>query len=489
MTGGLEERLLDEAPLFSAWARYVDGVVSPFTIPGHQRRAGAVSPLLARMLDGDVPLFGGLDSVNLDAGVLTEAERRAAAQWGVDWCRYSTGGSTQANQAALLACVAPGQTVLVSRSAHRSTLLGIVLTGARPVWLPVDLDAETGLPTGVSAATVAAALAAHPDAAAVVLVDPSYAGVASAELPTIVEDAHRVGVPVLVDQAWGAHFGFHPAYPPHALALGADVMVTSAHKALPAFSQAAVLLARTDRLSRDRLERGFEATNTTSPAGAVLASTDAARALLVQPEGRDLLGRAAELVDAARSRLRAAGYRVPGPEDFPARTFDPAKLVVLRGRPQHDLQAVADHLARRGMPVEMADRDTLVPMVGLVDPGPALQALVDHVLAAQPAPEGARSPVGGLTSAWTSGAMEPPEQAMTPREAFFAAHEQVTAEHAVGRVCAEVVAPYPPGVPVLVPGEVISSRTLELLQEAAARGTRIAYAADPGLRSLAVVVD
>lgn len=484
----LEQRLLAQAPLFRAWADYLDRVDQPFTIPGHQRRAASVSPLLARMLDSDVPLFGGLDTVNLDGGVLRSAEKRAAAQWGADWCRYSTGGSTHANQAVLLGALRPGQTVLVTRSAHRSTLLGIVLTGARPVWLPVDLDAGTGLPVGVSRSTVRAALTQHPDAAAAVLVEPSYVGVSSPDLAAIIADLSLAGVPVLVDQAWGAHLGFHPGYPPHALELGADALVTSAHKALPAFSQGAILLARCDRLSAERLERGFEATNTTSPAGAVLASTDAARALLAQPEGRDLLDRAASAVDLARTRLRAAGFRVPGPEDFPTRTFDPAKLVVLRGEPEQDLRVVAAHLARLGMPVEMADRDTLVPMVGLLDPGLALDALVIGVLAVDFDPVATDTPFAHV-SAWTSGSLPPPRQVLSPRDAFFAAHEDVPAARAVGRVSAEVVAPYPPGVPVLVPGEEISADTLELLREAAARGTRIAYASDPGLATFSVVAE
>ncbi|GAA1158216.1 decarboxylase [Nocardioides aquiterrae] len=481
MTASLEERLLADAPLLRAWADFVARGGVPFTIPGHQRRAGTLAPLLGRLLDADVPLFGGLDGVNLDHGRLADAQARAAALWGADWCRFSVGGSTHANQSVLLGATRPGDTVLVARNAHRSTLLGLVLSGARPHWLPVAVDAATGLPGGVTESDLATALDAEPGAALVVLVSPSYAGTVTPGLGALVELAHHRGVPVAVDQAWGAHLGFHPDYPGHALRAGADLMVTSAHKGLPAFSQAALVLARTGRVAPERLDRGFEAGDTTSPAGAVLASTDAARALLAQPEGRELLDRAAAVVADARVRLRAAGYAVPGPGDFPPGTFDPAKLVVQRSRADHDLAALGARLAADGMPLEMADSDTLIPVVGLVDPGPAVERLVSALVADAPTGDGA--PAAPATFA----APPVPPQALTPRDAFFGVHETVPTPDAVGRVCAEVIAPYPPGVPVLVPGELVTEEALDVLRRAASRGTRIAYAADPSLGRVTVV--
>ncbi|HEU5265206.1 MAG TPA: aminotransferase class V-fold PLP-dependent enzyme, partial [Jatrophihabitans sp.] len=320
-----------DAPLLAAWARFVDEPGLPFTIPGHKHRAGLTWPALGRVLAGDVPLFGGLDTIRDAAASLAEAEARGARLWGADWCRYSVGGSTHANQAMALAVGRPGDRVLVSRTAHRSTLLGLILAGLEPVWLPSEVDDRFGLPVGPAPARVAAALTAHPEAVAVFLVEPSYVGTI-ADLPAIVEIAHRHDVPVVVDQAWGAHLGFDPAFPPHALAHGADAMVLSAHKTLPAYSQAAVALARTDRLDRGRLDRAFDAGATTSPAGSILASIDAARALLESDSGRVLLARLPGLVASARARLRDVpaldGVLVPGPEHFPPGRYDPAKLVV-----------------------------------------------------------------------------------------------------------------------------------------------------------------
>ncbi|MDQ1664146.1 MAG: arginine decarboxylase [Actinomycetota bacterium] len=474
----------NDAPLLQAWARFQAESSTPFTIPGHHRRAGQLSDELGRLLQGDVPLFGGLADIKRADGALAAAERLGARLWGADWCRYSTGGSTHANQVVALAVGRPGDTVLVSRAAHRSTLSGLVLAGLRPVWLPAEIDQRFGIPTGLSAATVERALSENPGAAALFCVEPGYLGTLS-DLPAIIALAQQRDVPVVVDQAWGAHFGFHPAYPPHALALGADAMVLSAHKTLPAYSQASVIAASTRRLDVDRLDRAFEASATTSPAGVVHASTDAARALLASPLAHELLDRLAHVTGQARQRLQVEvpGLRTPTPEDFAPGRYDPAKLVLQLDGCGIDGNELERALIDAGMPVELADRDTVVPIVTMLDDDVTVSALVDRVVDA--AAHLSRTPrPRTVFASWAQGI---PEAALTPREAFFARHETVDAGRAIGRVSAELVAPYPPGVPVLVPGEVISEETLSLLRAAADGGTRIAYAADPSMATVQVV--
>jgi lysine decarboxylase len=259
-------------------------------------------------------------------------------------------------------------------------------------------------------------------------------------------------------------------------------MVTSAHKTLPAFSQASIVLARLDRLDPDRLERAFEAGHTTSPSAAVLASIDASRALLADECGRALLRRTAALVADARSRLRAAGIVVPGPEDFTAGRFDPAKLVLVLGPSGRSGLRLEQHLLQAGIPVEMADRDTLVALATLLDDETTIDRLVTTVLAGLHEPPGPVRPVAASS-------VDVPPQRMSPREAYFSPHATVPRERVLGRVSAELVAPYPPGVPVLVPGEEITEATLAALDGALDAGTRIAYAADPTLKHLQVVRD
>jgi lysine decarboxylase len=483
---------LADAPLFAAWQQFAHADVAPFTIPGHKRRASTLDPALGRLLDADVPLHGGADTVRLSGGVLRDAEARAAALWGADLCRFSTGGTTHTNQVLCLAVGRPGDKVLVTRNAHRSVLSGLALAGLRPIWLPVDLDPRTGGPLGVPVATVEAAIAAHPQAAALLLTDPSYLGTRS-DLSALIGAAHAAGMPVLVDQAWGAHLGFAPGQPAHALALGADALATSAHKGLPAFSQASLLLARTERLDPDRLDRAFEATHTTSPSAAILASIDAARAHLASPRGSAALTRVASLVARARARLRAAGLLVPGPEDHAPGRFDPLKLVVLLDGHGVDGLDIEQALLAVGLPVEMADRRTVVAQIGVVDDATTIGRLVDAILGAV-ADGPLRHPSGepaapGMTQGQGPRRDVLPPQRLTPRQAFFAAYETVPRGHAIGRVSAELVAPYPPGIPVLVPGEEITPAALDALDAAMAAGTRIAYAADPSLATLQVVID
>lgn len=470
-----------DAPLLAAWRDFVEGDLAPFTIPGHKHRAGTLWPTLGRAVDTDVPLYAGLGSMKAASDVLAGAERAGAHLWGADWCRYSTGGSTHVNQVAALAVGRPGDTVLVSRTAHRSTLSGLILAGLRPVWLRTDVDPRSGLPAGVAADTVAAALTEHPEAVAVFLVEPSYVGTLS-DLAAIIELAHAHGVPVVVDQAWGAHFGFHPAYPPHAMQLGADLMITSAHKTLPAYSQAALVAARTERLDADRLDRAFDTGATTSPAGAILASIDGSRALLASPTGRERLDELLVLVADARRRLVAAGLRVVDPSDFAPGRYDPAKLVVLLDR--GDGVAIERALIAAGAPVEQADRDTLVAIVTMLDDHSTVDRLVETVVRAYDSTADER--VRAASAVW---AAPVPPSVLSPREAFFADHEVVAADAAIGRVSAELVAPYPPGIPLLAPGEAITVEVVAALRSAAAEGIRIAYATDPALNHFAVVVE
>ncbi|HET7278492.1 MAG TPA: hypothetical protein VFJ22_10460, partial [Dermatophilaceae bacterium] len=285
------------------------------------------------------------------------------------------------------------------------------------------------------------------------------------------------GIPLVVDAAWAAHFGFHPDLPHHALALGADALVTSAHKTLPAWSQGALILARDERIDLGRLDAAVEATHTTSPAGAILASIDAAVALLAR-DGQELLGRLLDVVARARARLA----QVPGLVVMDGPRVDPAKLVLLLAGTGADGNAVEAGLIEHGLPVEMADRDTIVAMVTMADDEGTVGHFVDAVVNLVETLRGEPRPTVPA-AAWTV----EPAIVCPPREAFFAAHQAVPTDAAVGRVSAELIAPYPPGVPVLSPGERVTAQVLAALASARAAGVRIAYAADPTLATLRVL--
>jgi lysine decarboxylase len=472
---------LDDAPLLRAWVqarrRLEAGELRPFTIPGHKHGLD----LIGDVVTGDVPLYGGLAPVREADALVRRAEARSAERFGADWCRYSVGGSTHGNQALLLAVGSPGDTVIVDRSSHRSVHLGLVLSGLRPVWVHPDVDGTTGLPLGVPATSVAGALRAHPDACAVLVTSPSYVGTC-ADVSTLAEVTSGAGVPLLVDAAWGAHLGSHPDLPPHPFAAGADAVVVSAHKTLPALSPGAVVVARTDLLAPDRLDRAMEASATTSPSGAVLAGVDGALALMAA-RGEELVGALLERVRRARALLREVpGVVAPDRASLGTGGFDDAKHVVLLAGTGADGMAVDRDLAGQGFALEMADRDHLVPIVTVGDGDDAVAALAQALVTSIERHRARPRPVAAH-AAWTVAA----DQVLTPRDAFFADREAVPWEEAEDRVCAEVIAPYPPGVPVLAPGERISADALEALRQARDDGARIAYAADPTLETVLAV--
>ncbi len=289
--------------------------------------------------------------------------------------------------------------------------------------------------------------------------------------------AHEHDVPLIVDAAWAAHFGFHPDLPPHPLQAGADAMVTSAHKTLPAWSQAALILAKTERIDPARLDAGVEATATTSPAGAILASIDASRALL-ERGGAELLTQAIAATRAARTRLQ----EVEGLTVLDGPQVDPVKLTLVLSGTGADGNRVEQDLVAAGLPVESADRDVITAVVSLADTQQTLSRLADAIAASIERHRGTPA-----STAKPAAYTVEPAVVLSPREAFFADAGHVGIDHAVGQVSAELIAPYPPGIPVLAPGEEVTPAVLEALDRARAAGVRIAYAADPTLSTIRVV--
>jgi arginine decarboxylase len=473
--------LRKSAPLLDAYLAYFESARTPFTIPGHKQKTSALDAGLGAVVDSDTPLYGGLDEIKLTNQTLKSAESLAAKLWGADYARFSTGGSTHANQAIIFALGQPGDKVAVSRTAHRSVLSALVLAGLEPIWMSPEIDTATGVPIGISATELAKALTEKP--IAVLLTEPGYLGTIS-DLTALIALAHAQSVPVILDAAWGGHFGFHPQLPQHALQLGADALITSTHKALPGYSASALLLARTTLLSAERLEQSFETTHTTSPAGAPLASIDGVRALL-QTRGEELIDslltnvhRFKELVQAEFA-LQIFLY----PNDFPAGRFDPSKIVLRVQQLGASGVEIEQDLQSAGIRVEMADRDTIVFLATIADVQADFDSLADALI-----PILKRRQEQRRESATALSWSVVPQRAISMREAYFAKTELVSAATAIGRISADLIAPYPPGVAVVAPGEVLTAQIVEGLSASRAAGVRIAYATDSTLAKYRVVV-
>ena len=472
---------MGDTPLYDAYRTFLADPGTPFCTPGHKRNPDLIDEFLAL----DVPHYLGVENRRVSTRRLATAERLAGELWGADWCGFSVQGSTHGNEAICLTVGKPGDTVIVARTIHKSLFFGLVLAGLVPVWVRPDIDPQTGLTAGMPVERVAAALDAHPEAKAVMLVEPSYVGGVS-DVAAHAELAHAHGIPLTVDAAWGAHLGFHPKLPPNAIAAGADVLVTSIHKHVTGFTQSSMVLAQGQRIDLERLEAAFEGLHTTSPSGSIFASIDRTRDLLAE-RGEELLDQAIRLADEARQRFRQVpGLGVVGQEiadRSPGLLMqDPTKIVLTLAGTGADGQQVADLLEENGLRLEFADRDTFCPVITLADTPDTVDFMVTEIIRGI---EGHRGPPREVVpiTAWT---LEP-DTAMSPRDAFFADHERVPAAEAVGRIAAETAAPYPPGVQALAPGERIHAATLAALQADAASGTRIAYCGDPSLQTVLVV--
>jgi lysine decarboxylase len=468
------------APLLDAYLSYFEVDHIPFTIPGHKQRASQIDVGLGAVVDSDIPLYGGLDEIKLTNQILAKSEKIAAQFWGADFARFSTGGSTHANQAVILALGKPGDKVAVSRTAHRSVLSALVLAGLEPIWMNPELDGATGVPIGIALNELQRTLKESP--IAILLTEPGYLGTLS-DLKPLIAAAHEKSIPVIVDAAWGGHFGFHADLPQHVIAQGADALITSVHKALPGYSASALLLAKTKFISAERLEQSFETTHTTSPAGAPLASVDAVRALL-QTRGPELLGALIENVAEFKLAVQA-NFELPiflNPSDFPAGRFDPVKIVLRVQQLGAAGVEIERALISQGVRVEMADNDTIVFLATLADTKEDFQALamklVPILKKLQNAP---RESATALS--WSV----VPQIATSMREAYFAKTEMVGASDAIGRISADLIAPYPPGVAVVAPGEVLTEQIVSGLSASQKAGVRIAYATDPTLKSYRVV--
>ena len=468
------------APLLDAYLSYFESQRTPFTIPGHKQHATRLDAGLGAVVDSDTPLYGGLDEIKLTNQVLRKAEGLAAGLWNADYARFSTGGSTHANQAIILALGKPGDRIAVSRTAHRSVLSALVLAGLEPLWLSPDIDPVTGVPIGISVTEFEKVIAHKP--IALLLTEPGYLGTIS-DLPALITAAHAHAIPVVVDAAWGGHFGFHAALPQHCLQLGADALITSVHKALPGYSASALLLAQGTYLNLARIEQSFETTHTTSPAGAPLASIDAVRALL-ETRGSELLGELIAHVNEFKARVQAE-FDIPiflNSSDFAAGRFDPVKIVLRANQLGASGVEIETALGAAGIRVEMADRDTVVFLATLTDSANDFERLGTALIPILKQQQQAARP-SATSLSWSV----VPTRGISMRDAYFAETEMVASDKAIGRISADLIAPYPPGVAVVAPGEVLTEQIVTGLTATKSAGVRIAYATDATLASYRVV--
>ncbi|GAA2228872.1 ornithine decarboxylase [Streptomyces nogalater] len=462
-----------------------------FGPPGHKQGRGT-DPRVAEILGldvfrSDVLTLNGLDDRRQSQGVLEQAQELMADAVGADQAFFSTCGSSLSVKTAMLAVAGPGEKLLLSRNAHKSVIAAVIINGVEPIWVHPKFDGERHMAHPPEADDVRDRLREHPDAKGMLLITPTDWGTC-ADVRAVADVCHADDVPLIVDEAWGAHLPFHPGLPAWGMDAGADLVVTSVHKMGGAIEQSSVFHLQGDRVSPDVLNQREDLLGTTSASCLVYAALDGWRRQMVE-QGHDLLDEALHRAERVRARLRELpGLRVMGGEIIDeglAAEFDPLKIVVdVRDLGISGMQAT--EWLRTNCHIDMGGSDSCRISASIThsDDEQTEKLLVESVRSlVERADSIERQPAVHLPE---PGALEL-EQAILPRDAFFGPAEQVPAERAVGRIAAEMLSPYPPGVPVVAPGEVITAEIVDYLRSGIAHGFLVPDATDSSLDTLRVV--
>src|SRR4051794_16491475 len=482
------------APYLDALREYADRDAGRFHVPGHKGGPGAdpglVEAIGERALAMDIPaLIEGIDA-GPEPTPYQQAQALAAEAWGAEQTWFITGGASQCNHAACMALAHIGREVVVQRSCHSSTIDGLVLSGLRPRFMAPELDPELRIAHTVTPHTLDEALTQMPDAVAAMVVSPTCFG-AVADVAGQAEVAHRHGVPLIVDEAWGAHLAFSDELPAHALSLGADLVVSSTHKVVGSLTQSAMLhLGKGSRLPAALIDRCVTLLESTSPSSLLAGSLDAARRHAAT-DGASLLAETLAALRETREAIRGIEGLDVLDERLAGRPgvhgWDPLRLAIdVRGSglTGYDL----DPALRRidDIHLELFGENVIVALFGMGESAsPRGARLVEALRAALdelgPEPHREQEPF----------APPPPwgELVMAPREAFLGPQEVVSADDAVGRVAAESLAAYPPGVPNVLPGERLTGPSLDYIRRALDHGGSLRGASDRKLRTIRVVVE
>jgi arginine decarboxylase len=486
----MPDRGQDSTPYVDAMLDYAAREPGRFTVPGHKGGTGA-DPAL-RELVGAVGLRNDIPSVTVGVDVGPEptpfhqAQELAAEAWGARRTWFLINGASQGNHAACLALAHGGDRVVVQRNVHSSVIDGLVLSGMRPAFVAPELDTELGIAHCLDPDALAAALDAMPDAVAAMVVSPTYFG-ACADVAGLARVAHRRGVPLVVDEAWGAHLRFHPALPPDALSCGADLVISSTHKIVGSLTQAAMLHLGSERIDPAVVDRSVSLVETTSPSGLLGGSLDAARRQAAV-HGEELLDQTVAGIAATREAiegipgLRPLDERLVGRAGIAA--WDPLRLAIdVRGTGSNGYLLAQTILEVEGMDLELFTENVVVAIFGMGEPAAdAGERLAAALREAVPRLEATDGPPPERL------APPPPwgEPVMTPREAFLGPQEAVPFTEAAGRIAVESLAAYPPGIPNVLPGERLTEETLRYIEASVAHGGYVRGSSDRKLRTLRV---
>ena len=484
----MERTELDQtrAPIYEALEKFREMRVVPFDVPGHKHGKGnpELTAFLGEKCVGvDVNSMKPLDNLCHPISVIREAELLAADAFGAKHAFLMVGGTTSSVQSMVLSCCKQGDKIILPRNVHRSVINSLVLCGAVPVYVNPDVDRRLGISLGMSRDHVKKAIEENPDAVAVLVNNPTYYGICS-DLRAIVKMAHDAGMLCLADEAHGTHFYFGENMPVSAMRAGADMAAVSMHKSGGSLTQSSLLLIG-ENVNERHVRQIINLTQTTSGSYLLMSSLDISRRNLAL-RGKEVFRKVVEMAEYAREEINAVGgYYAYGRELINGDSifdFDPTKLSVhtrdigLAGievydilRDEYDIQ------------IEFGDIGNILAYLSIGDRMQELERLVSAL--AEIRRRYKKDPDGLLSQEYID-----PEVVCSPQEAFYSKKKSIPINESSGFVCSEFVMCYPPGIPILAPGERITQDIINYIQYAKAKGCSMTGSEDPDINNINVLV-
>ncbi|UOQ50639.1 aminotransferase class I/II-fold pyridoxal phosphate-dependent enzyme [Gracilibacillus caseinilyticus] len=478
-----------DTPLFSGLIQHTRKNPTAFHIPGHKGGKGIDPEFLEYIghnaLAIDLINIEPLDDLHHPKGMIKDAQDLAADAFGADHTFFSVQGTSGAIMTMILSVCEPGDKIIVPRNIHKSVTSALIFSGAIPIFIHPEIDHELGISHGITPNAVNKALHAHPDAKAVLVINPTYFGI-SADLKEIVRISHEHNIPVLVDEAHGVHIHFHDKLPLSAMQAGADMAATSVHKLGGSMTQSSVLNVREGLINHERVQTVMSMLTTTSTSYILLASLDVARKRLYQ-HGEQLLHDVLHLADITRNRInQMENLYCPGEEILGTEAtydYDPTKIIISvkdLGITGHDAEVwLRDHY---NIEVELSDMYNILCILTTAD----TEEDIDYLLQALSALAKSYRQTANQRAVHVS-IPEIPLLAVSPREAFYADFEIITLADSAGRISAESIMIYPPGIPIFIPGEIISEDNLQYIFKNVASGLPVQGLQDETLATIRVL--
>lgn len=479
----------NETPLFDALMEYVNRGTIPFHVPGHKKGQGVDEEFKKFIGENpfkiDVTVFKLVDSLHHPTGPIKEAQELAADAYGAQASFFSIHGTSGAIQAMIMSVVNQGDTIIVPRNVHKSVTAGIILSGAIPVYMQPELDKKLGIANGVLPETVEATLKENPHAKAVLIINPTYYGV-STDLKRIAEIVHSYDIPLIVDEAHGPHLKFNDKLPLSAMEAGADMCSQSTHKIIGAMTQGSLLHVNSKYIDVNRVQAIMNLLQTTSPSYILMASLDTARRQIAL-EGQELLDYAIDLANYVRTEVnKIPGFYCFGEElkgNPGVYALDPTKICITcrdLGITGYDLDMILSN--KYHIQFELSDLYNVLAVGSFGDTKENMDKLLDalrEISAEYMNKDQRKSDFLDIP--------EIPKQVLIPRDAFNGEKESILLEDSVGQVSAEFLMAYPPGIPVLCPGEVITEEIVRYVDDLKKTGLYVQGTEDPKVEYIKVV--